>query len=70
MAAEKIRIHEIAKELKLPSKEVISILSEKLGIEVKSHSSAVSMEEATKLKVLLEKKNLKLLLLKKSKNLK
>ena len=44
-----IKIHEIAKELNLNSKEVLK-KAEKLGITVKSHLSSVDEETATKIK--------------------
>ena len=43
-----MKIHEIAKKLDLNSKEVLE-KAKKLGIEVKSHLSAVSDEEAKKI---------------------
>ena len=45
----KIKIHEIAKELGLVSKEVVTRAQE-LGIEVTSHMSAVDEEQAEKIK--------------------
>ncbi len=45
---EKVRVHEIAKELGITSKDVVKKASE-MGIEIKSASSSVSMEEAEKL---------------------
>ncbi len=48
MAAEKIRVYDIARKLNLSNKEVMSAL-EKLDISVKSHSSTISPEEAKKL---------------------
>jgi translation initiation factor IF-2 len=45
----KIKIHEIAKELNLTSKEIIE-KAEKLGIEVKNHMSSVEEEIANKIK--------------------
>ena len=45
----KIKIHEIAKELGVNSKEVIAKANE-LGIQVTSHLSAVEEEIANKLK--------------------
>jgi translation initiation factor IF-2 len=42
---EKVRVHEIAKELGITSKDVVKKASE-MGIEVKSAQSTVSMEEA------------------------
>ena len=43
----KIKIHEIAKEIGITSKEVIKIAND-LGIDVKSHLSAVEEEQAKK----------------------
>lgn len=43
--AEKVRVHEIAKELGIASKDVIKKASQ-MGIEVKSAQSTVSMEQA------------------------
>ncbi len=45
----KIRVHELAKELGLSSKETIEKLGG-LGVEVKSHASSVSDEEVARLK--------------------
>ena len=45
----KIKIHEIAKELNLASKDVIAKANE-LNIQVKSHLSGVTEEEASKIK--------------------
>lgn len=50
----KIKIHEIAKELNLASKEIISKASE-LKIKVKSHLSGVTEEEAKRIKGSLKK---------------
>ncbi|MDD2651573.1 MAG: translation initiation factor IF-2 [Sulfurimonas sp.] len=46
--SEKVRVHEIAKELGIASKDVVKKASE-VGIEIKSASSSVSMEEAESL---------------------
>ena len=51
----KIKIHEIAKELNLASKEVIAKASE-LNIKVTSHLSGVTEEEAKKIKGAFGKK--------------
>ncbi len=45
---DKIKIHELAKKLKVNSKEIME-KAEKLGIEVKSHLSTISTEEAEKI---------------------
>ncbi len=46
--SEKVRVHEIAKELGIDSKEVVTKASE-MGVVVKSASSSVSMEDAEKI---------------------
>ena len=46
--SEKVRVHEIAKELGIDSKEVVVKASE-MGLVVKSASSSVSMEDAEKI---------------------
>ena len=45
----KIRVHELAKELEKENKEIIAVLQE-LGVEVKSHMSAVEDEAAGKIR--------------------
>ena len=45
---EKVRVHEIAKELGVTSKEVVKKASD-MGLELKTASSTVSMEEAEKI---------------------
>ena len=45
----KIRVHELAKELERENKEIIAML-QKLGVEAKSHMSAVEDEDAEKLR--------------------
>jgi len=45
---EKVRVHEIAKELGIASKDVVKKASE-MGVDVKSAQSSVSMEEANSL---------------------
>ena len=67
---EKVRVHEIAKELGIASKEVLAKASD-MGIEVKSAQSTLTMEQAEGLanfimngeqpakKLNLQKKNLK-----------
>ncbi|UCE26860.1 MAG: translation initiation factor IF-2 N-terminal domain-containing protein, partial [Candidatus Coatesbacteria bacterium] len=51
----KKRIHEIAKELEITSKEVLRAC-ERLGIEVKSHSSSVSEDEEKQLRDFFKQK--------------
>ena len=53
----KIKIHEIAKKLGLTSKEVLEVAN-KLSIEVKSHLSGVSEQQAKMIEEKLSKKNL------------
>ena len=45
---DKIKVHELAKKLKVNSKDVIEKAS-KLGIELKSHLSTITQEEAEKI---------------------
>ncbi|WP_244833159.1 translation initiation factor IF-2 [Clostridium sp. BJN0001] len=52
----KIRVHELAKELDITSKELISILKEEFNIEVKNHMSTIEEEDADLIKELLEGK--------------
>ena len=47
-------VYDLAKELNLPNKDVIEMLDKKLGVKVKSHSSAVSELQAKKLKELVK----------------
>lgn len=54
----KIKIHEIAKEIGLTSKEIIEKANE-LGIEAKSHMSGVDEQEAEKIKKAFSKNNKK-----------
>jgi len=49
-----IRVHELAKELKLSSKEVMIHL-ESMGVEVKNHLSAVEDKDANRLRARLQK---------------
>jgi len=51
----KIRIYEIARELNIPSKEIISRLSE-MGIVVKTHSSGIDPDTAEKIRELFKPK--------------
>ena len=49
----KIRVYELAKELDITSKELIAILKDEFGIEVKNHMSVVEDEDAALIKELL-----------------
>jgi len=49
----KIRVHELAKELEITSKELITMLQDEFGIEVKNHMSVVEDEDAALIKELL-----------------
>ena len=46
---DKVKIHELAKELNINSKELIE-MAKNLGIEVKSHLSSITAEEADKIR--------------------
>ena len=49
----KIRVHELAKELNIESKELITILMEEFNIEAKNHMSTIEDEDALLIKELL-----------------
>jgi translation initiation factor IF-2 len=48
----KVRIYEIAKELEVSSKELITVLMEEFGIEAKNHMSVIDDEDAELIKEL------------------
>ncbi|ADL51532.1 translation initiation factor IF-2 [Clostridium cellulovorans] len=50
----KIRVYELAKELNVQSKDLISLLEEEFGIEVKNHMSVIDDEDAALIKEMLE----------------
>jgi translation initiation factor IF-2 len=52
----KIRVYELAKELDITSKELISILLDQFGAEVKNHMSVIEDEDAELIKVLFAEK--------------
>ena len=47
---EKVKIHELAKKIKKSSKEIMEVAS-KLGIEIRSHLSAIDESEAKKIEM-------------------
>ena len=47
-----MRVHELAKELNIPSKELVEQVNEKLKLGLKSHSSTISDAQADKIKAL------------------
>ena len=49
----KIRVYELAKELNVSSKDLITLLMEEFGVEVKNHMSVIEDEDATLIKELL-----------------
>ena len=49
----KIRVYELAKELRVPSKVLINVLMDELGVEVKNHMSVIEDEDAALIKELL-----------------
>ncbi|HCW54543.1 MAG TPA: translation initiation factor IF-2 [Clostridium sp.] len=49
----KIRVHELAKELNIGSKELINLLKEEFNVEVKNHMSTIEDEDAELIKELL-----------------
>jgi len=50
-----MRVHELAKELNITSKEIIEKANEKFGLSLKSHSSTISDIQADKIKALYNK---------------
>ncbi len=48
----KIRVYELAKELNVPSKDLINILLEEFGVKVKNHMSVIEDEDAELIKEL------------------
>ncbi|MBU3206264.1 translation initiation factor IF-2 [Clostridium algidicarnis] len=52
----KIRIYELAKELKITSKELIKSLMDEFDVEVKNHMSVIEDEEANLIKELIEER--------------
>jgi translation initiation factor IF-2 len=50
-------VYELAKELEITSKELIAILKDEFGIDVKNHMSVVEEEDAALIKELLADKN-------------
>lgn len=49
----KIRVYELAKELNVSSKDLINLLMEEFGVELKNHMSVIEDEDATLIKELL-----------------
>lgn len=52
----KTRVYELAKELDISSKELITILMEEFGVEVKNHMSVIEEEDAELIKELFAEK--------------
>ncbi|HBJ2612358.1 TPA: translation initiation factor IF-2 [Clostridium botulinum] len=52
----KIRVYELAKELNISSKELITLLEEEFSVEVKNHMSAIEDEDVDLIKELLSGK--------------
>jgi len=50
-----MRVHELAKELNITSKELVEKANEALGLQLKSHSSTVSEAQVAKIKELYKK---------------
>jgi len=53
--SDKIRIYELSRDLNLDNKDILDA-AQKLSISVKSHSSSISVEEAKKIKNLINMK--------------
>ncbi len=54
--SDKIRVYELSRDLKLENKDILDA-AQKLSISVKSHSSSISLEDAKKIKTLINNKN-------------
>ena len=54
--SDKIRIYELSRDLKLENKDILDA-AQKLSISVKSHSSSITLEDAKKIKNLINNKN-------------
>ena len=54
--SDKIRIYELSRDLNLDNKDILDA-AQKLSISVKSHSSSISVEDAKKIKNLINKKD-------------
>ncbi len=54
--SDKIRVYELSRDLKLENKDILDA-AQKLSISVKSHSSSMSLEDARKIKNLINNKN-------------
>ena len=56
--SDKIRIYELSRDLNLENKDILDA-AQKLSISVKSHSSSISLDDAKKIKNLINNKNTK-----------
>ena len=54
--SDKIRVYELSRDLKLENKDILDA-AQKLSISLKSHSSSISLEDAKKIKNLINNKN-------------
>ncbi len=54
--SDKIRVYELSRDLKLENKDILDA-AQKLSITVKSHSSSISLDDAKKIKNLINNKN-------------
>ena len=54
--SDRIRVYELSRDLKLENKDILDA-AQKLSISVKSHSSSISLEDAKKIKNLINNKN-------------
>ena len=46
----KIRVYELAKELNMQNKDLVDYLQKTLQVDVKSHSSSITVEDAVKVR--------------------
>lgn len=56
MAAPKVRIYELSKELGVPNKDIMTLLEKEFGLELKSHSSSIDQSVADKVAAILKKR--------------
>ena len=56
MVSEKVRIYDLARELGVPSKDLMTILKDSLRIKVKSHSSTIDEDDAEKVRAIIATK--------------
>ena len=53
MAQDNLRVYDLAKELKIPNKDLIEKINNKLGLKIKSHSSVITEAQANKIRQMI-----------------